>query len=341
MKLSIIIPNYNDAKFIPQCLDSLINQKLNSDEFEIIIVNDGSTDNSLEVIQDYAKKHSEYKIKIIDKENGGISVARNTAMQVTKGKYIYFVDSDDYIAANTLHIALENIEKYDLDILTFDCLNTASYEHKESRNIESINTKLKVTDGLTYIANKNYHNAVWSYIVNKGFLTNTKLEFITNLTLEDCVFTPNLFLKAQNMAHLNIDVYRYLQLNTNSVMRNNNHDNLNKNIKSHIIIMAELNKLIDSIDGKKSTDKKAIDRFKNRQQTLLFFLISKLVKTNYPFNELKTAISSFEELGAYPLNNFISDKYNGMRYEVLSRIFGYKTLLFPFTKIYRKLKGIS
>ena len=56
MKLSIIIPNYNDAKFIPQCLDSLINQKLNSDEFEIIIVNDGSTDNSLEVIQDYAKK---------------------------------------------------------------------------------------------------------------------------------------------------------------------------------------------------------------------------------------------------------------------------------------------
>ena len=62
------------------------------------------------------KKHSEYKIKIIDKENGGVSVARNTAMQVTKGKYIYFVDSDDYIAANTLHIALENMEKYDLDI---------------------------------------------------------------------------------------------------------------------------------------------------------------------------------------------------------------------------------
>jgi glycosyltransferase involved in cell wall biosynthesis len=341
MKLSVIIPNYNDAKYIPQCLDSIINQKLKSDEFEIIMVNDGSTDNSLEVIQNYAKKYSEYKIIIIDKENEGVSVARNTALKIAKGKNIYFADSDDYIAENTLHIIIENLEKNNLDILTFDCINTASYEQKKSKNIELVNTNLKVTDGMTYIANKNYHNAVWSYIVNKDFLLNTKLDFIKDLTLEDCVFTPNLFLKAQRMAYLNIDTYRYLQLNTNSIMRDNNLDNLNRNIKSHILVMDELNKLIDSMNKNDEIEKRIIDRFKNRQQTLLFFLISKLVKTSYPIDKFKTAIHDFEELKTYPLNNFISIKYNGLKYEILSRIFGYKSILIPFTRVYRKLKGIS
>lgn len=341
MILSIIIPNYNGAKFIAQCFDSLIDQKLKSNEFEIIVVNDGSTDNSLEVINNYAKKHSEYNIEIIDKENGGVSVARNVALKITKGKYIYFVDSDDYIASDTLKAIIESLEKNDLDIITFECINTSSYEHIKSKNIDSVNHNVKIFDGLNYIANYQYHNAVWSYIVNKEFLKTTKINFIEGITLEDCVFTPNLFLKAQRMAYLNIDVYRYLQLNNNSIMRNLNHDNLKININSHILVMEELNSIILKLNKNNFTELKVIDRLKNRQQTLLFFLISKLSKTNYPINEMKIAINKFEELGIYPLQNFISKKYNGVKYEILSRVFGNKNLLFPFTRIYRKLTGIS
>lgn len=339
MKLSFIIPNYNDQEYIPQCLDSIKNQQLKYEDYEIIIVNDGSTDDSVLVINEYAKNNSKLNLTLIDKENEGVSMARNTALLKATGKYIYFVDSDDYIAANTLHIVLDCLEKNELEILTFDCINTSSYEEKKSRNIDKINTNLTISNGVTYIANHQYHNAVWSYIVRKDFLDNSGLKFIKGLTLEDCIFTPKLFLKSKKMAHLNVDVYRYLQLNTNSIMRDNNLDNLYKNIDSHYEVMKNLNEIIDSLDSSNSTENKAIKRLENRKQTLVFFLLSKLIKTKLPISKLKETVDTFKELKSYPLNNFISEKYNGKKYEVLSRLFGNKNLLIPFTRIYRLLKG--
>ena len=172
-------------------------------------------------------------------------------------------------------------------------------------------------------------------------LEKTKITFVKDLLLEDCAYTPNLFLKTSRIAHLNIDVYRYLQIKPNSIMRKINISHLDKIINSHNYIFTEINKLINSLDSKNNIDIKCIDRLRNRQQTLLFFLISKLVKTSYPIDKLKTAIHNFEELKTYPLNNFISEKYHGIKYEILSRIFGYKYLLIPFTRIYRKLKKNS
>ena len=112
MKISIIVPVYNVEKYLERCLDSLINQTLK--DIEIICINDGSTDNSSEILKEYAKKDS--RIIIINQNNQGISVARNNGMNKAKGKYIGFVDSDDWVDLDFFEKLYKAAEKHNAQI---------------------------------------------------------------------------------------------------------------------------------------------------------------------------------------------------------------------------------
>lgn len=119
LKVSVIIPVYNTEKYLRQCLDSVINQTLK--EIEIICVNDGSTDNSLSILEEYAKQDK--RIKVIDQVNKGLGAARNTALLKIKGEYVYFLDSDDYIDLNALSTLYKFSCENDLQILQFNGYN--------------------------------------------------------------------------------------------------------------------------------------------------------------------------------------------------------------------------
>ena len=107
-EISIIVPVYNVEKYLKRCIDSILNQSFT--DFELILVDDGSTDNSGEIIDEYAIKDE--RIKVIHKENGGLSSARNVGIEYSKGNYIAFVDSDDYINKNMYKILYKNAIKY-------------------------------------------------------------------------------------------------------------------------------------------------------------------------------------------------------------------------------------
>lgn len=111
-KLSIIVPVYNVEKYINQCIDSILNQTLN--DFELILINDGSTDKSGIICDEYCKIDS--RIKVIHKENGGLSSARNAGIDASRGRYIGFVDSDDWIEKDMYEVLYKNIEEYQSDI---------------------------------------------------------------------------------------------------------------------------------------------------------------------------------------------------------------------------------
>lgn len=100
MFLSIITPVYNTGKYLPYCLDSCLEQGMNPEEYEIILIDDGSKDNSAEILDDYASRYS--NLVVIHKVNEGVSVARNIALDLAKGEYIWFIDSDDFIEKNVL-----------------------------------------------------------------------------------------------------------------------------------------------------------------------------------------------------------------------------------------------
>ena len=122
--VSVIIPIYNTGKYLKQCMDSIINQSLKG--IEIICVNDGSTDNSLDILKEYSN------IKIINQKNQGLSIARNTGLKYANGEYIYFCDSDDFLQLD----ALENLYLFakhnNLDVLYFDGI--AFFESEELKN---------------------------------------------------------------------------------------------------------------------------------------------------------------------------------------------------------------
>ena len=118
MKLSIILPVYNVAKFIPDCLESLEMQDLSKEEYEIICVDDGSPDNSAEVVEEYQKKYS--NIRLIRQPNGGVCVARNNGLKAAQGEYVWFIDPDDYIQANCLGYILGKMDEAKADLIVFE-----------------------------------------------------------------------------------------------------------------------------------------------------------------------------------------------------------------------------
>ena len=131
IKVSIIIPVYGVEKYISQCLESVINQSY--ENIEIIVVNDGTKDNSMKIVEEYLLDE---RIKIINKENGGLASARNRGIEEATGEYIYFLDSDDWIEVNTIEVLVE--ESNNLDIIYsnfwyFDEKNQKKRKNKEKR----------------------------------------------------------------------------------------------------------------------------------------------------------------------------------------------------------------
>lgn len=134
MRLSIIIPFYNVEKYIAECLDSVYNQDIPEDEYEVICVNDASPDNSRDIVLEYQKKHSNL-ILVEHEVNKKLGAARNTGRKIARGKYIWNVDSDDMIVPNCLGEILETCETNDLDVLIFEkyyFLDGEPWRYKES-----------------------------------------------------------------------------------------------------------------------------------------------------------------------------------------------------------------
>ena len=119
MKLSFIVPIYNVEKYLDRCIDSLVNQDISKEIYEIICIDDASIDNSRYIIEQYKIQYSNI-ILISHKENKGLSATRNTGINLAKGKYIWFIDSDDFIEYNCLSFLLRKCEFNDIDILCFN-----------------------------------------------------------------------------------------------------------------------------------------------------------------------------------------------------------------------------
>ena len=130
IKISVIIPVYNVEKYIIECIESIINQTFK--DIEIIVVNDGSKDNSIKIVEEYL---SDKRLKIINKENRGLSSARNKGMKIARGEYIYFIDSDDFINEDVLEVLYKNLESERFDIIfsNFSFYNDKTKKEKKSK----------------------------------------------------------------------------------------------------------------------------------------------------------------------------------------------------------------
>lgn len=222
-KVSIVIPVYNVETYISECIDSVINQTLK--DIEIVCVNDGSPDNSLSIIEKYASKDK--RITVISRKNGGLSAARNTGAKYAKGKYIYFLDSDDFVTKDSLENLYKLSEKENLDILYFGVQN-----FYESNNIE----KQDIIDEAYYQRKQYFDHSVTGDVlferflkenmficcvpfqfINREFLIKSGICFREGILHEDELFSPQLILAAERTMVIE-DKFYIRRIRENSIM---------------------------------------------------------------------------------------------------------------------------
>lgn len=332
MQLSIIIPCYNMEHYLPECLDSLFRQNLELSDFEVIVVNDGSNDDTLPIAESYAKKHG--NIKIIDKKNAGVGAARNSGFDAAIGKYVYFLDPDDYLAENTLPTLIGLINENSLDILTFKSKSVVRKRYPFSTDSEKPIKKLEIKDGISYIASWKHRNEIWWYLINRDFMRSSGIRFIEGRWMEDAILTSELFCEAGRIAHVDFDVHRYRIL-PKSAMRNKSPEHYSQVIFDNANAAYVYEALIKSIPEEHPDAEGCIKRLKTRQQSFVFFLMVRLMKSDISLKRIPDMLKGFEKIDAYPLNKFIGKDYNGATYSFLVYIFNRKLLINPFMMMFR------
>lgn len=216
IKYSFIVPVYNTEKYLKKCLDSLVNQTYK--DFEIIVVNDGSTDKSSNIISKYQKKYK--NIIVINKENEGLSMARNRGVQKSSGKYIIFVDSDDYVSNKLLEEVDKKID--DSDILRFQIATEDEDYTKINEYHEEEFESMRGYDAFKYLSSYHFVEPAWSYVIRKNYYIENKFSFKRGVYHEDFGLIPYVIYKARKVKSVDFIGYYYIQRN-GSIMNNNDY----------------------------------------------------------------------------------------------------------------------
>lgn len=259
MKYSFIVPVYNGEVYIDRCLPSLVNQTY--DNFEIIVINDGSTDKSLSKLKSYQRKYQQ--IKLYSTKNGGLSEARNYGIKRVKGDYLIFVDIDDYVNLSMLEYLNEKLTIHkNIDLIKYSYLKVNNNVNGNFLNIQD-NEKIDILNGnLAFkkmVHQKESFESACIYAFSIKFWQKNDFKFEVGKYYEDFGLIPYIILKSKKIILTNKTLYYYVQ-SKNSIMRNDDYqkqlkkfndllfhfDNLHKNINDNQLLSLNIIKLFNS-----------------------------------------------------------------------------------------------
>lgn len=210
--LSIIVPVFNVERYLAKCLDSLLSQDIDQDSYEIILIDDGSTDSGGEICDRYASKHE--NIRVFHQKNQGLSVARNEGINKAEGKYVLFVDSDDFLQERVLGVLVRKMEEFELEILRFQYrrVREGDIPYHDIGNLKDPVSELIVFDGHDFLFNRLGKECyACQFLINKGFLVQNGLFFRPGIIFEDTEWTPRVLEKAKRVSEIDVLVYNYLE----------------------------------------------------------------------------------------------------------------------------------
>lgn len=245
MKFSIIVPIYNVEKYLAKCIDSILAQTYQ--DYEVLLINDGTKDNSQSIIDKYVKEYPD-KVKGFIKENGGLSDARNYGIERASGDYILFVDSDDYVAPKLLESIYHEISLYNnLDVIGYNlvdvnekCERIGVTKKPEFHNLTGENAIIELVNG------KQYFEPACGFAYRLEFWKKNKFKYIKGIYHEDFALTPIVILSAERASMLDFEGYFYMQTQ-NSITRNNSFEKKKKSaedlFKGYDYLKGEVDKL--------------------------------------------------------------------------------------------------
>ncbi|MBU5485766.1 glycosyltransferase [Clostridium sp. MSJ-11] len=304
MEISIIVPVYNVEKYLKECIDSLLDQDFKG-QYEIVCVNDGSTDNSLEILKEYENIND--KIVLVNQKNKGLSGARNAGFKNSKGKYVMFLDSDDYLKNNkVLSLIYDEIEKNNLDFVIADFEYDYEDKTKNYRKKRSESIKNKVMNGIEFydlgIKTKSIMSVVWNKLYRKDFLEQKNLHFYEGIIYEDMEFTPRAYYLAKRIKYIDEVIVMYRQ-REGSIMSDINI----KKLDNYLLVAESLSQFNKDYNSKV---------LHNSELYMYVTLIKKLkyLKDKNEFNTLNSEIKEKRVVYKFMKSNKLKYKVFGLLY---------------------------
>lgn len=309
--LSIIVPIYGVEQYLRKCVDSLLNQDL--DNYEIILVDDGSPDSSPAICDEYSQLKIEdrrLKISVIHRENGGLSAARNSGIEVAQGEYVMFVDSDDYIEPNVLGGLIEQVERDKLDVLRYRLQYVnPQYEVYNPYKIDPFkgnDYSEEPTDGVSFLNKRmNTQCYAWQFILRRDLIytlhtthstSGNNILFTPGIYFEDTDWTPRMLARAKRVASTNTVVYNYL-MREGSITNAENRSKQKKVLDDKMHLIATLQQ--QAVDLKKSG--RYNGWYADMVSDTVVSVIGILSGTFY--SERENYLDSLSQLKVYPIKN--------------------------------------
>lgn len=315
--LSIIVPVYNVEPYLERCLLSCLRQDIPQDDYEIIVVNDGSTDGSLQVAERVAKENG--NVVIISQKNGGLSAARNTGMKHARGKYFMYVDSDDYLFDNVLSSLLTIVENNDLDVLSFwTCFEvngkTCDTEHQPFDEHRIYTGEYALLHGMRI-------DSVWQCVYRAQLIKELGLEFPAGRNHEDIPFDMKLYPFVKRMMFCHTMGYHYC-LDRPSIMRTHNVEKRFRLIMDNLQTIGE----IIMLARKDSFSKEVCDYYIRRMNSLEVSHFLMLTCQRIKWKNINKYFLEAKSLGVYPIKGITLSKKTTSLIPLINSFF-FKTFL--------------
>ncbi|NDW08200.1 glycosyltransferase [Dysgonomonas sp. 520] len=291
MIISFIIPVYNVAQYVEKCIMSIISQDAALSDYEIIIVNDGSTDDSPRIIAQL--KESYPFIKVINQENKGLGAARNRGLMDARGKYIHFLDSDDYLLPDTLNPLINQIGG-DFDIIGFNWKEI--FAGGKQQDVKRKVPYDETMTGAKYLNNFNLKGGACLFLFSSSLLREHSLEMPEGIYHEDELFIPQAFAFAQRVVFRDLFVYGYLQ-RPNSITQERNKDFIRKRLKDSVFVTKELLAFKDS----NNFSEPVRNGLKRKINFLTVDMIINLILLKMDQDTIRDTMQEFRNLKLYPL----------------------------------------
>lgn len=301
VKISIIIPMYNVEQYIEKCIVSTYNQGFSENEFELILVDDESPDNSLALVTDIAKNYS--NMTIISQKNKGLGGARNTGIQNAKGQYLLFLDADDYVLPNKLNETIAIAVKNNLDILEFGSQGVSTdgqitYEVSRSTNGTIYN-------GVDYYNILKYMNSACNKLYKRDMLLKHNILFIEKIYIEDFEFNTRAFFFTKRVMGINKIVAHYLQ-SPDSITRNTSKEKKEKMLNDLIKVL----KLTKQFGNQSNSDNSLATKtyFETRLSFININIFYQLFKNGNSYSKIKAIKEQLEKEQLFYVKRPVYDK---------------------------------
>lgn len=229
---------YNTAKYLPKCMDSLLHQDLSQDEYEIILVDDCSSDNSVELANEYAQRCKNIKV-CTHNHNKGLAGGRNTGVDAAEGEYLAFVDPDDYVTENSFGALLKQMEEEDLDMLrcNYQKVNEEYELMDDSPEEAAFNYTPGIMTGTEFVANRlGIACFVWAYIYRMSCVKQANIRFIEGIFFDDTPWLPRVLQKAKRVNCNPIRHHFYLQ-RSGSMVHSNNFESIKRKVDGQMALI--------------------------------------------------------------------------------------------------------